>query len=96
AWNLVEPGVDGADKTIAFVLKGVGEDAHASIRRVDGSHGDTLKAWKEMGSPKYPTKVQIEELRKASGMGPPVVSAIRAGQLRLTLPPMGLAVVEIR
>ncbi len=96
AWNLVEPGVDGADKTIAFVLKGVGEDAHASIRRVDGSHGDTLKAWKEVGSPKYPTKVQIEELRKASGMGPPVVSAIRAGQLRLTLPPMGLAVVEIR
>ena len=96
AWNLVEPGADGTSKTIAFDLKGVGADARATIRRVDSSHGDTLDAWKKMGSPKYPTQAQIEALRKASETGPPEVRSIHDGRLTLTLPPMGLAVVEVR
>ena len=96
AWNLVEPRVDGKSKTIAIDLKGIGENAHATIRRVDRSHGDTLDAWKKMGSPKNPTKAQIEALRKASETGPPEVRAIGRHRLILTLPPMGLAVVEIR
>jgi xylan 1,4-beta-xylosidase len=96
AWNLVEPGVDGKAKTIAIDLKGIGENAHATIRRVDSSHGDTLDAWKKMGSPKNPTQTQIDALRKASETGPPEVRAIGHRQLILTLPPMGLAVVEIR
>jgi len=95
AWNLVEPGATGADKTIAFDLKGVAEGAQAAIRRVDAAHGDTLDAWKRMGSPSYPTKTQIEALRRAAEMGPPEVRAIREHQLRLTLPPMGLAVITI-
>jgi len=96
AWNLVEPGAEGGSKTIAFDLKGVRVNAHAAIRRVDSSHGDTLDAWKKMGSPNYPTKAQIEALRKASETGPPEVRPIRDGRLTLTIPPMGLAVVEIR
>ena len=35
AWNLVEPGADGKSKTIAIDLKGISENAHATIRRVD-------------------------------------------------------------
>ncbi len=96
AWNLVEPGAEGGSKTIAFDLKGVRVNAHAAIRRVDSSHGDTLDVWKKMGSPNYPTKAQIEALRKASETGPPEVRPIRDGRLTLTIPPMGLAVVEIR
>ncbi len=95
AWNLVEPGAGGADKTIAFALKGVSNDARATIRRVDATHGDTLDAWKKMGRPKYPTQAQIAALRKASAMGPPEVHLVRQHRLTLTLPPMGLAVIEI-
>ena len=95
AWNLVEPGAGGADKTIAFALKGVSNDARATIRRADASHGDTLDAWKKMGSPKYPTAAQIAALRKASAMGSPQVESLRGSRFTLTLPPMGLAVVEI-
>jgi xylan 1,4-beta-xylosidase len=94
-WNLVEPGADGAAKTITLDLKGVAPGARATVRRVDASHGDTLDAWKKMGSPRYPTQAQIAELRRASEMGPPEAVAIRDGRLTLTLPPMGLAVVEI-
>ena len=96
AWNLVEPGADGKAKTIAIDLKGTGDNAQATIRRVDGSHGDTLDAWKKMGSPQNPTQAQIDALRKASETGPPEVRAIGHHRLMLTLPPMGLAVVEIR
>ena len=96
AWNLVEPGADGAEKAVSLDLKGVAANARATIRRVDASHGDTLDAWKKMGSPKYPTRPQIAELRKAADMGPPEVKPVRGGRLELALPPMGLAVVEIR
>ena len=96
AWNLVEPKATGAQKTITFDLSGVSKHAHATVRRVDASHGDTLGAWKKMGSPKYPTQKQVEELRTASEIGRPEVLAIQHHQFTLTLPPMGLAVTEIR
>ena len=95
AWNLVEPGAGGTDKTVTFDLKGISGHARAVIRRVDASHGDTLDAWKKMGSPKYPTKEQIEALRQASQIGPPETQPIHDHQLTVTLPPMGLAVVEL-
>ncbi len=96
AWNLVAPGAAGAGKPITFDLKGIAADARATIRRVDGSHGDSLDAWKKMGSPKYPTQAQIAELRKAAGVGPPQVQLLHESRLRITIPPMGLAVIEIR
>ncbi len=96
AWNLVEPGAQGAEKTIVLDLKDMATGARATIQRVDARHGDTLDAWKRVGSPNYPTKAQIEALRKDAELGPPEAFAIDHGRLRLVLPPMGLAVVEIR
>jgi xylan 1,4-beta-xylosidase len=95
AWNLVEPDATGANKTIDLDFKDVAADAHATIRRVDAEHGDTLDAWKKMGSPQYPTQAQIAALRKAAEMGPPQVASLHGSRLTLTLPPMGLAVIEI-
>jgi xylan 1,4-beta-xylosidase len=96
AWNLVEPGAAGSDKSVTFDLKGVSDGTYAEIRRVDANHGDVLDAWKQMGSPKYPTRQQIGELRKASDLGAPESAQIRDHRLTVTLPPMGLAVIEIR
>lgn len=96
AWNLVEPDANGAEKSVTFELKGISCHAQATIRRVDSAHGDTLDAWKKMGSPKYPTQQQIDALRKASNIGPPEIHPVHDNQLTLTLPPMGLAVVEVR
>ena len=69
-WNLVEPAapdtVDpaGPDKTITIQLSHLHPGAKATIRRVDAQHGDTYKAWKQMGSPAYPTLAQIEQLKQ--------------------------------
>jgi xylan 1,4-beta-xylosidase len=97
---LVEPGggasgEEGPTKTETFDLKGV-TGKRATIRRVDAAHGDTLDAWKKMGSPKYPSAAQVEALQKVSEVGGPETVAIRDHQLTVTLPPMGLAVIEIR
>jgi len=96
AWNLVEPDATGPDKTITLDLQGGVADASATITRSDAQHGDTLAAWDRMGKPRYPTFQQIAALKKASEPGPPEVRRLHDGQLTLTLPPMGLAVVEIR
>jgi xylan 1,4-beta-xylosidase len=95
-WNLVEPNATGSDKSVTFDLRGVADGSYAVIRRVDASHGDVLDAWKQMGSPRYPTRRQIADLRKASDPGEPQSAQIRDHRLTVTLPPMGLAVIEIR
>ncbi len=96
AWNYVEPDGTGPTKTITLDLKGVADGTPATIERVDAAHGDTLAAWKKMGSPKYPSREQIIALRKASEIGAPETRIVHGHQLTLELPPMGLAVIEIR
>lgn len=95
AWNFVDPGTAGADKTIIIEFKGISAGAHVTIRRVDGTHGDTLDAWKKMGNPAYPTQSQITSLRKAAEIGPPQIESLHGSKLSVTLPPMGLAVIEV-
>jgi xylan 1,4-beta-xylosidase len=96
AWNLVEPAATGPDKTITLELKGVSAHAHATIRRVDATHGDTLAAWKKMGEPRYLTQAQIAALKTASEMGAPESATLHGSELTLTVPAKGLAVIEIR
>lgn len=96
AWNLVEPGATAPSKTITLDLKNVAPNATVSIERSDAQHGDTLAAWKRMGSPRYPTVAQIAELKKASQPGPPEDTKLNGNQLTLTIPPMGLAVIEVQ
>jgi hypothetical protein len=40
--------------TATFELKGVHDGSYAEILRVNAERGDTLAAWKAMGSPRYP------------------------------------------
>jgi len=101
AWNLVDPepsgsGLAAAAKTVTFDLTGVPDGAWAEVQRVDAQHGDTLAAWKQMGSPSDPTPAQIQVLRKASEIGSPEGIEVSNHHLTLTIPPMGLAVIEVR
>lgn len=96
AWNYVEPNSTGPTKTVTLHLPGVADGTPATIERVDATHGDTLAAWKKMGSPKYPSREQILALRKASQIGAPQTRTVQRHELTLELPPMGLAVIEVR
>ncbi len=96
AWNLVEPPVEAStvDKTIT--LTGLPAGAGATIRRVDAQHGDTYTAWKTMGSPAYPSLVQIATLQKTGTLSPAEPASLTGQTLTIHLPPSGLAVIEVR
>ena len=95
-WNLVEPGAVGSPKQFELSLKGLGNPALAQIMRADAEHGDTLDAWKQMGSPAYPTKEQVMQLRKVGSPAAPESLPIDGGKLRVSVPSQGLAVVTVR
>ena len=95
-WNLIPPGETGAAKSVVLQFKNVGGKRRASISRVDREHGDPHPAYEKMGSPVYPTQAQLQKLRDAVELGAPEIQELKGGELIVTLPPDGLAVIEIR
>jgi xylan 1,4-beta-xylosidase len=97
AWNLVDMDklAEGKPITMKLTFKGVKSAAHVTIQRVDEKHGNPLTAYKAMGSPRYPTQAQITELNKTSALPAPEHARLKDGELTLTLPVNGLAVIEI-
>ena len=94
-WNYAPPEQTGVPKTVTLRFKGV-SGRHASIARVDREHGDVHSAYEKMGAPPYPTPAQIVALRKAAQLPAPESRELRNGELTLTLPSYGLAVIEVK
>ena len=96
-WNMAEPpGSTVADKTMTLNLRGLANGATATVRRVDAEHGDTLDAWKQLGSPANPTLDQIAALKKVGTLGVGESVPVTDGKLTLRIPSSGLAVVEVQ
>ena len=99
-WNYAPPaeaGAAGAGSPRTITLKFKGHSAeHALISRADGEHGDPRPAYEKMGSPRYPTEAQIEALRSAARLSVPESRDLHNGELTLTLPAYGLAVIELK
>ena len=66
------------------------------VSLVDAAHGSLLATYDSMGKPAYPTPAQIEKLRKSAELPAPEAKAVKDGMLQLTLPPDGLALIELR
>jgi xylan 1,4-beta-xylosidase len=63
---------------------------------VDPTHGSIADAYDQMGKPQYPTQAQIAKLRRASEIPPPESILLENGKITISLPPQGLALLEIR
>ena len=94
-WNYAPPEQTGSPRTVTVQLKGTNA-RQALIARVDRDHGDFHSAYEKMGAPRYPTQTQIQELRKAAELPTPEARPIQNGELTLTLPAHGLALVELQ
>jgi len=64
------------------------------VYRLDSTHGSVSQRYAAMEKPAYPTAKQWEELRRAAQLPAPEKMSLPQGELQLTLPPKGLAVVE--
>ena len=95
-WNLFLPEEHGHAKQVALSIRGLTGSHHAVISRVDDTHGSLLNAYEAMGRPQSPTLAEIERLREAAQLGSPETQDVEGGQLLITLPPQGLAVIEIQ
>ena len=95
-WNLVPPGHNGTSKTVTFRFMHSGKLLRAAISRVDAEHGDFRATYKKMGSPRYPTPAQLQQLQKTTELPAPEVRDLNHGELTITLPADGLAVIEVK
>jgi xylan 1,4-beta-xylosidase len=68
----------------------------ATVWRLDPDHGNVIPAFDAMGRPAYPSRKQIQALRKAARMAPPEHVAVQDGKFSVEIPPQGLVVVELQ
>jgi xylan 1,4-beta-xylosidase len=94
-WNLVDPGKTGTAKNIQLRFRGLPADAKVSISRVDDDHGNTLAAYKAMGSPVDPTEAQVKELNRETDPGAPEQRALVDGRLNLSLSSNALLLIKV-
>jgi len=93
-WNLYLPATNGEHKQVVIHVRGSKEFRRAMVSRVDSTHGSLLAAFAAMGKPAYPTQAQIDDLRKAAMLAPAEKMRLQQGELKIDLPPQGLAVIE--
>ncbi len=94
-WNYAPPGEAAGAKRFTLRFKGL-SPRQATISEVDPEHGDSQTAFEKMGSPPYPTRRQILELRAAAVLPPPRVEQISQNELTLSVPAHGLALIEVK
>src|SRR5262249_31805736 len=95
AWNLVDPGQKGSNKKLRLAFKGVSVNTKVSLQYADDQRGNTLAAYQKMGSPRYPTRNQVQQINRAANLPEPVATRLKNSVLDLTLTPNALVLIEL-
>ena len=93
-WNLVDPDKTGRAITIRLIFDHVSSDKPIAVSRVDDDHGNTLAAYKAMGSPRYPTEQQIEKLNATTQISPSY-EHLQGNYVDVQLQPNALVLIEV-
>lgn len=65
-WNYHDVDSTGDGELVKILVDDIeSKRVQISEYRIDNEHSNSYEAWKKMGSPKNPTSVQIDELKKA-------------------------------
>jgi xylan 1,4-beta-xylosidase len=105
-WNYAPPVGDtalytrgepvGTTRHFSIDVQHLAAGAHATVWRLDASHGNVIAAFDQMGRPDTPSRAQIAQLRAAGTLAAPEVMDVHNGRFDITIPPQGLVVVELR
>ncbi|MBV8809417.1 MAG: glycosyl hydrolase family 39 [Acidobacteriaceae bacterium] len=93
-WNLADPDARGSTKTVRMIFNGVRSGATVNISRVDDQNGNTLAAYRAMGSPRYPTEEQIRKLNATTEVSPSR-NHLEGNHLDLRVEVNALVVIEV-
>ena len=97
-WNLAsvdEPPQSITTHHVMLHIAGIATNAFASVQRVDEDHGNVLKTYAAMGSPRYPTRAQVQQMNTASTLPAPEHLALQHGTLNLDLKPNELVLLRV-
>ncbi len=96
-WGKIVPPEQRPDDndTVALVFKGLTGAHTAKVTIVDDEHGSPLPAYAKMGSPAFPSRAQIAELKNAAALPTAKSMSISGDTLRLNLHGHALALVEL-
>src|SRR5580692_10801373 len=89
AWNLVDPDKKGSNRSIEFKIDRV-PSGSVRVTRADMEHGNTLAAYKKMGSPRYPSRDQVEEINRVVNENQAQTFELKAGTIKVDIPVDGL------
>jgi xylan 1,4-beta-xylosidase len=94
-WNVAAPNTKGSPKTVELKFEHA-RFARVQETRLDPDHGDVHRAYEAMGSPRYPTKEQIEKLRAAARLSPAETREVKNASITLNIPAHGLVLLEAK
>jgi xylan 1,4-beta-xylosidase len=97
-WNLAsvdEPPLSISTHHVTLQITGVGRNARVLAQQVDEDHGNVMKAYAAIGSPRYPTRAQAQQMNAASGPPAPEHLALRDGILNLDIKPNELLLLRV-
>jgi len=95
AWNLVDPDQKGSVHSVEFEIRGVPAESPVRVSRADSDHGNTLVAYRRMGSPRYPTQAQVRELNRVADKSSEQNLRLSQGAIKLELPVNGIVLLEL-
>jgi xylan 1,4-beta-xylosidase len=95
AWNLVDPGQQGADQDMHLSFRNISANARVAIQRIDADHSNVLKEYAAMGQPLDPTPAQVQQLNRATALSAPEETHLTAGSLSLHLAPSTLVLIKV-
>ena len=94
-WNLVDPDKKGSPKKVRLDFENVPNNASAAVSWVDEERGNTLKAYRALGSPRYPTEDQVTKMNASTKLPPPLQGHLEGNHLDLELQANALMLVEV-
>ncbi|WP_449429166.1 GH39 family glycosyl hydrolase [Rhodanobacter umsongensis] len=104
-WNYAPPVGDkatytagqpeGTPKHFRIDVKHLAAGAHATVWRLDETHGNAIATFDKMGRPDSPSREQIAQLRAAGKLSAPEQLDLSNGKLDIAIPAQGLVVVEL-
>jgi len=86
----------GTSKHFSLDMRHLPAEAHATVWRLDETHGNAVAAFDQMGRPDFPSRQQIAQLREAGKLAAPETIDVRDGKLAIDVPVQGLVVIELR
>jgi len=94
-WNLAPPDRPGQTRHVTLHLDGPAPGSAVRVTVLDTQHGNSQTAYRAMGSPAYPTRLQIDALNRAAEVPDATVQKIATDStVALDLEPNALALLE--